>query len=107
MSTDSTRMTAIVAVAIAVVVGAIVYERSTVAQPAVPACVTDEDRVHIRAQVLAAVDEAFRDNMKHLFIGWLKDPRDQPNRASAGLQNSIVVYQHARADALKWSPTSC
>lgn len=72
-----------------------------------PACVTDEDRVHIRAQVLAAVDDAFRDNMKHLFTSWLKDPRDQPNRASAGLQNSIVVYQRARADALKWAPASC
>ena len=100
-------MTALVAVALAVVVGAMVYERDTEAQPAVPACVTDEDRVHIRAQVLAAVDEAFRDNMKHLFTGWLKDPRDQPNRASAGLQNSIVVYQRARADALKWSPAGC
>jgi hypothetical protein len=45
--------------------------------------------------------------MKHLFTGWLKDPRDQPGRASAGLQNSIVVYQRARADALKWSPPNC
>ena len=72
-----------------------------------PACVTDEDRVHIRAQVLAAVDDAFKDNMKLLFASWLKDQRDQPNRASAGLQNSIVVYQRARADALKWAPVSC
>jgi hypothetical protein len=45
--------------------------------------------------------------MKHLFTSWLKDARDQPHRASAGLQNSIVVYQRARADALKWSPASC
>ena len=106
MSADSIRVTAMVAVALAGVVGALVYERSTEAQPAVPACVTDEDRVHIRAQVLTAVDEAFRDNMKHLFTSWLKDQRDQPNRASAGLQNSIVIYQRARADALKWSPAS-
>ena len=33
--------------------------------------------------------------------------RNQPNRASAGLQNSIVTYQRARADALKWTPASC
>ena len=77
------------------------------AQPPVPVCVTDEDRVHIRAQVLTAVDEAFRDNMKHLFLSWIKDARDQPARASAGLQASIVAYQRARNDALKWSPTSC
>ena len=77
------------------------------AQPLTPACVTDEDRVHIRAQVLAAVDDAFKDNMKHLFTGWLRDPHDQPHRASVGLQNSIVVYQRARADSLKWAPTTC
>ena len=77
------------------------------AQPLTPACVTDEDRVHIRAQVLAAVDEAFKDNMKRLFAGWLKDAHDQPHRASVGLQNSIVVYQRARADSLKWAPTTC
>ena len=84
---------------------AMVYSKGE--EPLRPVCVTDEDRVHIRAQVLAAVDEAFRDNMKHLFTSWLKDARDQPQRASAGLQNSIVVYQRARADALKWAPSSC
>ena len=72
-----------------------------------PACVSDEDRVHIRAQVLGAVDDAFRDNLKHLFANWLKDASNQPNRASAGLQSSIVAYQRARADALKWTPISC
>ena len=97
----------IVAAALAVVGCSIVYERSTEAQPATPACVSDEDRVHIRAQVLGAVDDAFRDNIKHLFIGWIKDARDQPKRAAAGLQSSIVAYQRARADALKWTPVSC
>jgi hypothetical protein len=93
--------------AISAIVGGLIYDERSTAEPVVPSCVTDEDRVHIRAQVLAAVDEAFRDNMKHLFTSWLKDARDQPHRASAGLQNSIVVYQRARADALKWTPASC
>jgi hypothetical protein len=66
-----------------------------IAQPQVPICVSDEDRVHIRAQVLAAVDDAFRDNIKHLFIGWLKDPRQQPERASAGMQASIGLPARA------------
>lgn len=107
MLRDGARVTAGIAIAVAIAASASIYERSMAEQPMVPACVTDEDRVHIRAQVLAAVDEAFRDNIKHLFTGWLKDPRDQPQRASAGLQNSIVVYQRARADALKWAPASC
>ena len=94
------------AVAMILAVGGAIYSQSD-AQPAKPECVTDEDRVHIRAQVLAAVDDAFRDNVKHLFTGWLKDTRDQPVRASTGLQASVVAYQRARADALKWSPPSC
>jgi hypothetical protein len=85
---------------------AVLYSRSD-AEPLTPVCVTDEDRVHIRAQVLLAVDDAFKDNMKNLFTGWLKDAHQQPERASAGLQSSIVAYQRARADALKWNPKSC
>jgi hypothetical protein len=88
------------------IVSAAFYGASS-APPVVPTCVTDEDRVHIRAQVLSAVDDAFRDNVKHLFAGWLKDPHQQPERAAAGLQSSVVAYQRARADALKWSPASC
>jgi len=77
------------------------------AQPAVPACVSDEDRVNIRRLLLTAVDDALHDQMKFLFTGWIKDPTGQPQRASAGLQSAIVAYQRARADALKWNPKSC
>lgn len=104
---ENQTLVVIVTAAITVVGCSIVYEKSTEAQPMTPACVTDEDRVHIRAQVLGAVDDAFRDNIKHLFANWLKDASNQPNRASAGLQSSIVAYQRARADALKWTPASC
>ena len=104
---DNQTLVAIVVAAMAVVSCSIIYERSTEAQPAKPTCVSDEDRVHIRAQVLGAVDDAFRDNLKHLFTSWLKDASNQPNRASAGVQSSIVAYQRARADALRWMPESC
>ena len=104
---ENQTLVVIVAAAVAVVSCSIVYEKSTEAQPAKPTCVSDEDRVHIRAQVLGAVDDAFRDNLKHLFTSWLKDASNQPNRASAGVQSSIVAYQRARADALRWMPESC
>jgi len=94
------------ATVMALLVGGMIYSQSD-AQPVKPVCVSDEDRVHIRAQVLAAVDDAFRDNIKHLFIGWIKDAHGQPQRASAGLQSSIVAYQRARFDALKWAPEAC
>jgi len=78
-----------------------------VAQPATPTCVTDEDRVNIRRNLLQSVDDALHDHMKALFASWLKDQTDQPQRASAGLQSAIVAYQRARADALRWNPKSC
>ena len=94
------------AVVMVLAVGGMIYSQSD-AQPLKPACVTDEDRVLIRRQVLSAVDDALHDHMKALFIGWIKDPRDQPARASAGIQAAIVAYQRARGDALKWSPPNC
>lgn len=77
------------------------------AQPAKPACVTDEDRVHIRRTALEAVDDGLKEHIKVLFAGWIKDPSNQPNRASAGIQAAIVAYQRARADVLRWSPEAC
>jgi hypothetical protein len=77
------------------------------AQPQVPICVTDEDRVNIRRLMLTAIDDALHDHTKALFTGWLKDPTGQPKRASTGMQAAIVAYQRSRADALKWNPVSC
>ena len=96
----------VVAVVMMLTVG-LLYSQSHGQQPLKPVCVTDEDRVNIRKLVLSAVDDALHDHMKALFLSWIKDPRDQPGRASAGIQAAIVHYQRARADALKWNPDSC
>ncbi len=77
------------------------------AEPLTPECVADEDRVHIRALALQAIDDGLKDQIKYLFQGWLKDPASQPHRAAAGINNAIVAYQRGRADVLKWSPKSC
>jgi hypothetical protein len=106
MAIEATGTVVGVVVVMMLAVGGMIYSQSD-AQPLKPVCVTDEDRVLIRRQVLSAVDDALHDHMKALFIGWIKDPRDQPARASAGIQAAIVAYQRARADALKWNPASC
>lgn len=96
-----------VALAVCAVAITLLARDQVPAQPARPTCVTDEDRVTIRRATLDAIDEGLKDHMKALFAGWVKDPTNQPNRASAGLQAAIVAYQHARADALRWTPASC
>ena len=98
-------------VLIALMVGGMVYWENSAAQQSalrlVPPCVTEEERIIIRAATLAAIEDGLKDQLKFLFTGWIKDPSQQPARASAGLQKAIVAYQHARADALRWSPEIC
>ena len=90
----------------ALLVGGMIYSQSD-AQPVKPVCVTEEERIIIRAATLAAIEDGLKDQLKFLFNGWIKDSANQPARASAGLQKAIVAYQHARADALKWTPEIC
>ena len=94
------------ATVMALLVGGMIYSQST-AQPVEPVCVTEEEKIIIRAATLAAIEDGLKDQLKFLFNGWIKDSTNQPARASAGLQKAIVAYQHARADALKWSPEIC
>ena len=82
-----------------------VYSRGET--PLRPVCVTPEERIIIRAGVLAAIEDGLKDHMKILFVGWIKDPTHQPERASAGIQAAVVAYQRARADALRWDPKIC
>lgn len=94
------------ATVMALLVGGMIYSQSD-AQPVKPTCVSAEERIVIRAATLAAIEDGLKDQLKFLFTGWIKDPTHQPARASAGLQNAIVVYQRAREDALKWNPEIC
>ena len=94
-------------VMIVLMVSGLFYNETSPAQPMKPSCVTPEERIIIRAATLAAIEDGLKDQLKFLFTGWVKDPTHQPARASAGLQNAIVVYQRAREHALKWNPEIC
>ena len=97
----------VLVVVIVLMVSGLFYDETSPAQPVKPSCVTSEERIIIRAATLAAIEDGLKDQLKFLFNGWIKDPTHQPARASAGLQNAIVVYQRAREDALKWNPEIC
>lgn len=70
-------------------------------------CVTDEERVHIRDVTVRAVDEAYSEQVRHLFETWMRDATDQPKRAKVGMQNAIGGYIRARRDTLAWLPPRC
>jgi len=94
-------------VMIVLMVSGLLYDEMSPAQPVKPTCVSAEERIIIRAAVLAAIEDGLKDQMKFLFTGWIKDPTHQPQRASAGLQSAIVAFTRAREDALKWNPEIC
>lgn len=97
----------VLVVVIVLMVSGLFYDETSPAQPVKPSCVTSEERIIIRAAVLAAIEDGLKDQMKFLFTGWIKDPTHQPQRASAGLQSAIVAFTRAREDALKWNPEIC
>lgn len=67
----------------------------------------DEMREKIRALMLEALDEGFRDHITKVFSIWVADPRDQPRRAAVGSRNAIRAYVGARDFVLKWNPSRC
>lgn len=71
------------------------------------ACIQRDDRDRINVLTREAIDQAFRDQVAHLFTVWLKDPAPEPKRAMAGMANSISAYQRARANAEAWRPAEC
>jgi hypothetical protein len=73
----------------------------------VSVCVTNEQRDHLRAVIVRAIDDALDDQISHLFGNWVKDPAGQPKRAQTGLNNAIKAHIFARANALAWDPLEC
>lgn len=70
-------------------------------------CMGTEEREAIRKLALDAIDQAFQDQVKHLFDVWMKDQSEQPKRASAGMQTAISAHVRARADTMKWNVPTC
>jgi hypothetical protein len=70
-------------------------------------CVTPEQRDHIRAVMLAAVDHALDEQVGNLFGNWVKDGQGQPKRAQTGTNNAVRAFIVARANVLAWDPAEC
>ena len=51
------------------------------------------DDEYIRQLLLQAVDDAFRDQINHLFAVWMRSPEDQPRRALVGTHQAINAYK--------------
>ena len=70
-------------------------------------CVTPEQRNHLRAVMLKAVDDALSEQVGHLFGNWVRDSTGQPKRAQTGTNNAVRAHVIARANVLAWDPQEC
>jgi hypothetical protein len=84
------------------------FRRPLVVMPkATDMCMSNDDRERIRAILFIAVDEALKDQVMHLFEVWMRDLKDQPDRAAQGARNAIDAYLHARETVVNWNPQPC
>ncbi len=70
-------------------------------------CMEKETADRMRALMLDGFDDAFREQTKHVFDIWIKDPTDQPRRAIQGMRGAAYAYVHSRAAAMNWNPPRC
>ena len=61
----------------------------------------------IRALMLTAIDEAFRNHVEHTYEIWMKDDQGQPGRAATGVRNGMIAYLRAFKAAKDWNPRMC
>jgi hypothetical protein len=79
--------------------------KGAAAEPA--PCMNPEMREQVRTLMLAGIDEALKRHARRMFDVWMKDPSDQPRRASAGVNTAISAYVRSRASAQRWNPPAC
>lgn len=71
-------------------------------------CMPDERmRERVRTIMLDGIDTGLKEQITHLFEVWMKDAKDQPNRATVGARNAIQAYIGAYRDAIDWDPAIC
>lgn len=66
-----------------------------------------EDRERLKSLAIQALDEAFRNQIEHLYVVWMRDSRGQPQRAQLGTSNAITAWVEVRQAMAKFEPPLC
>ena len=85
-----------------------VYRAVTAAQSqGSPVCVFAQEKDRLVILAHEAIDEAYKKKVMDLFEIWVRDPVDQPRRATSGMQIAISAYHRARTNVRVWDPLLC
>jgi hypothetical protein len=87
----------------------ILHEAKSEAQSEPPKeqCVDWKVQEDIRALTLLGIDNGLKLQVQKLFEIWVRDPHEQPKRATAGMRSVINAYLRARQNAERWDPPIC
>lgn len=70
-------------------------------------CADAEMTDKIKVVLFRALDTALEQHVVHAYEIWMRDSRDQPERARVGITNGIKAYIQATKGAATWSPMVC
>jgi hypothetical protein len=70
-------------------------------------CVSEADRDHLRKMTTQALEEAFRQQVIHLFLVWVQDYTMLPEFGLAGFDNARDAYLTAVRIAKAYDPPLC
>lgn len=70
-------------------------------------CMNSEDRERVKSLTNQALNEAYKNQVEHLFMIWMRDSHDQPQRAQAGVSQAIVAWLGAHKGMNSFQPPEC
>lgn len=70
-------------------------------------CIDGAELARLKELTVRAIDEAYSEQIGHLYQTWMKDPQGQPRRAQAGASQAIAAWLDARKGASSFIPPQC
>lgn len=70
-------------------------------------CLDDAELSRLKELTIKAIDDAYADQVAHLFKTWMSDSRGQPRRAQAGASQAIVGWRDVRRNVSAFLPSQC
>jgi hypothetical protein len=94
------------AILFAIAAAAIITSQRLESAPRV-LCADAELAEKLRKELRAALDDALREQVKHVFLTWLKDDSGQPDRARTGVRQALSAYVGAIEALQRFHPPPC
>lgn len=93
--------------ALAIAAALALHPFATAEAPPPPICMDADTRERTRTLMFQGIEDGLKRHTSGVFDVWIKDPKEQPERAARGMHIGISAYVRSRASLLNWSPPRC